>query len=378
MSSEKSKSRMSLKTVMLISAVLTVVLLVVIFHLARVLPGVEVPPISSPEGLAPPEPPIWLPIIVVFVGMLCVAGSMAFVLSYLRSKARGAEEVLERLRRGEFSARLSSGVLDDLGGMTPRFNEMAAEIESLVTRLRIAERSRIEIIQDIGHDLRHPLASIRVLAETLEGRAQELTTAQTAEIRELLHRETLEIEDMLEDLLTLASLEDPKLTLDFGEFELVSEVEEFLERFRTVDSTKQFVLELSSQVDRKFRLITDRRLFFRMLRNAVENARRFAKTKVTIRILSTDSSGGIRMDILDDGAGFSSKAQEWFLRRERHSAIPSLATGRGAGLGLGSFVMRKIADLLKVRLAVENSMTDGKITGGMLILSFQTTENKSV
>ncbi|MBU6376584.1 MAG: hypothetical protein KGQ59_11350 [Bdellovibrionales bacterium] len=387
MSSEKSKVRFSLRSVMLLNTVITLLVLFSIFHGVRVLneregPGSLAPPQSienteaDPEW-TPPEPPIWLPIFVIAGGLVCVAGSMALVLMHLRSKARGAEQILERLRKGEFSARLSTGMLEELGGLTPKFNEMADEIESLVVRLRSSEKNRIELIQDIGHDLRHPLASIRVLAEMLQDKAQNLTLAQTSEIRELLQRESLAIEDMLEDLLTMASLEDPKLKVESDDVNLFPELEEFIDRFKLVEPSKKFVLQITDETLRGFRLRTDRGLFFRMLRNAVENARRFAQTTVTVRVGRSSDRSELAVDVIDDGAGFSSKALEWFLRRERHTAVPGLSTGRGAGLGLGSFVMRKIADLLQVKLGVDNLKEADRIVGGRLRLSVSLSENKS-
>ena len=56
---------------------------------------------------------------------------------------------------------------DELAGLGRSFNEMAATIEADMEKLREAERMRKELIANISHDLRSPLASIRGYLETI-------------------------------------------------------------------------------------------------------------------------------------------------------------------------------------------------------------------
>jgi signal transduction histidine kinase len=253
----------------------------------------------------------------------------------------------------------------NLAEFAPRFNEMASEVEGLITRLRSAERGRIEVVQDIGHDLRHPLGSLRVLAETLATQAGRLSPEQLGEIRKLLARETLEIEGMLEDLVAMASLEDPSLRLQPETLHLDEAFASFAESFRALDSEKTLQLRPS---EKDLALLVDRRLFLRMLRNALENARRFAASEV--RLAWGEDREGIWVEVSDDGPGFSAQAVEWFQREERHGPLGrGEGSGRGAGLGLGSFVMRKIATLLGARIHVSNRPTS-EGGGGRLRVSF--------
>jgi|GEM_PF-2435029 len=370
MSLNEFRRRLDLKTLMLLSTVGSLALLSALFITAQSLYDrqVSAPTLIGSETPTAPPPPPFLPIAILGGASVCVLGSMGLLLAYLRNRARAAHDVLSSLRQGQLSARLSPEAFESFGGFTAKFNEMADEIEGLVTRLRRAEKNRIEIIQDIGHDLRHPLSAIRVLTETLESKASVLTTEQTREIRELLKTEILAIEDMLEDLLTLATLENPKLELHPEEIDLSADIGEFLYGFQTLDPSKKFNWEIASTGVAAIRIRTDRRLFFRMLRNAVENARRFARSKVTLRLGSFGIEGTLLIEVIDDGHGFDSHALEWFRRRERHTAVPQM--GRGAGLGLGSFVIRKIAALLGAELEVDNLTEDGRIAGGRLRIRF--------
>jgi methyl-accepting chemotaxis protein len=113
------------------------------------------------------------------------AGLVAFILallatlivglslfSILTRRLRSLTLAVQGFERGDLGRRAEARGRDELGALGRSFNEMAATIEADVEKLRQAERMRTDLIGNISHDLRTPLASIQGYLETLEiGRA---------------------------------------------------------------------------------------------------------------------------------------------------------------------------------------------------------------
>lgn len=298
----------------------------------------------------PPAPPWQIPALLLPALLLSLLNSYWLLLSYLKTQGRQAAAVLREIRRGNLSARLSNDVLSEVGGFTAEFNSMAEELEALVQRLRQTEKNRTELIQDIGHDIRHPLASIRVALETLDEHSAKLSPEKVAHLHKIVLGQSREIEVMLEDLVTLNALRDG-LSPKFEEFDLGQLCSTICSEMGTLYPAKSFQFEYVGT--EKIYLRTDPKLFGRMLRNALENARRFAKTEVVLRCGEIPGERRVYIEVEDDGAGFSSQALEWFIRTHRQAVMPTHNT-RESGMGIGSFVMRKLAESLGFAIMLGN------------------------
>jgi signal transduction histidine kinase len=337
--------------------VFSVVLFVSILQVAKdFIPHQPPPPLEvsagspAPRPTRPPAPPWQIPAILFPALLLSLLNSYWLLLSYLRAQGKQAAIVLREIRRGNLSARLSNDVLSEVGGFTKEFNAMAEELELLVQRLRQTEKNRTELIQDIGHDIRHPLASIRVALETLDEHSSKLSADKVAHLHKIVLGQSREIEVMLEDLVTLNALRDglsPKLE----EFDLGQLCSTLCSEMGTLYPMKSFQFEFVGSG--KLFLRTDPKLFGRMIRNALENARRFAKSEVVLRCGEIVGDRRVYIEIQDDGEGFSSQALEWFIRTHRQSVMPTHNT-RESGMGIGSFVMRKLAESLGFAILLGN------------------------
>jgi K+-sensing histidine kinase KdpD len=230
------------------------------------------------------------------------------------------------------------------------------------------------MIQDIGHDIRHPLASIRVALETLENQSNKLKPDQVTRLHGIVMKQSREIEVMLEDLVTLNALRDG-IEVQLQDCDLSKICETLCSEMGTLYPSLRFKLEVGPQV--KAVVKTDQKLLGRMLRNALENARRFAREEVVLRVDENTKSKKIFVEVQDDGEGFSSRALEWFARAHPKSVIPSHET-RESGMGIGSFVMRKLADRLEFKIFLSNfKALDGALRGACVRFECSDTSSQS-
>ena len=135
--------------------------------------------------------------------------------------------------------------MDEIGQAMCRFNKMAEEIERLVEHLRSVEKARMALLQELAHDLRTPVASLKNLLATLEKRDQGSDTKVRAELMTLAQKEVDYFARLLEDLLILAQISEPRYAGDRREIQLEELFEDEAESV-AVGTTRPVGAELSS------------------------------------------------------------------------------------------------------------------------------------
>jgi signal transduction histidine kinase len=237
--------------------------------------------------------------VLVFGAMLWIA---ARINRPLRDLTRAAESFQGRQEAAPVAARGPA----DVRRAIEAFNAM----NQRVTRL-LDEKDRM--LGAIGHDLRTPLASIRIRAEGME----------PAEEREAITRTVAEMSDTLEDILVLARTgraREPARLMDLSALvEAVAEDYEMLGADVGVEDSPRLPATVQPNLLR------------RAVRNLIDNAVKYG-TRARVRVLAEGAGAAIEID--DDGPGIPDDQIEAVLRPfERLEASRNRDTG-GAGLGL--------------------------------------------
>jgi signal transduction histidine kinase len=237
--------------------------------------------------------------------------------------ARRLTRRLERLRQrvddlgaGELSARVEVEGKDEVAELARRFNRAADRIERLVEGQR-------RILASASHELRSPLARLRVAVELLAGEARP-------ELRVRASQDIAELDELIGELLLASQLD----TL------------EGLERREPVDLLALLAEEgarAGAEVGgAPARIDGDPRMLRRMLRNLLENARRYGGgTSIEASVAPLDAAGGARVRVADRGPGVPAEERERIF--EPFYRAPGSREGTGGGVGLGLALVRQIA-----------------------------------
>ncbi|MEN0058541.1 MAG: histidine kinase dimerization/phospho-acceptor domain-containing protein, partial [Bdellovibrio sp.] len=142
----------------------------------------------------------------IFVALLV---SLAALFFYLRRKSSEARSVLRRLEQGDLKARFEIQRFDEFGELMLDFNRMAEEIEKLVGRIHATESKRKTLLQEISHDLRTPLTSLKANFETLQNHYDRISPQDRNSLFNVLVSEIDYFKELIEKLMTIASLDEP-------------------------------------------------------------------------------------------------------------------------------------------------------------------------
>ena len=149
----------------------------------------------------------------------------------LLTSVRRLTAAAQKLGHGDLSQRVTVSGRDEIGELTSTFNAMAEGLEN-------AERQRRNMVADVAHELRTPLSNIRGYVEAVRDGVLEAD----AETIESIHRQTMYLSKLVEDLRQLAETEAADFQLDLEPGLLEEVVSRSVEAFRPQAQSKAIEL----------------------------------------------------------------------------------------------------------------------------------------
>lgn len=206
------------------------------------------------------------------------------------------------------------------------------------------ERQRT-FIADASHELKTPLALIRMDAEVL------IRDPAVPDAPELLEHQVAEIErmsELLSELLLLARMDAGKLTVDREAFDLGAVLAESAVRFRT--RATDGGIALGVDVGEPVAARGDRGRTVQVLAALLDNAVRVTPGGGEVNATARRVNGRVEIEVTDTGPGIASQERERVFERFQRAATPGQ---EGGGSGLGLAIARDLARLQGGDLVVE-------------------------
>ena len=265
-----------------------------------------------------------------FFGTLALVALAVALATYpiVRRLTRRLEDLqsgVERWGQGDLGVRVAAQGQDEVAYLAQRFNHAATQIEALVQSRDAVLASQKSLLANASHELRSPLARIRMGLELMG----DGTGDAVAQRRPAIERNLQEL-DMLIDEILLASRLDSK-EADVGTFEPVDLVGLAAEECARVQALLQ---------DPPAHLSVPgvSKLLRRALRNLLENANRHAGGEVQLQL--RQEAGFAVVEVLDKGLGVPADLRERIF--EPFYRLPG-ASEKDGGVGLGLALVKSIA-----------------------------------
>jgi two-component system, OmpR family, phosphate regulon sensor histidine kinase PhoR len=303
---------------------------------------------------------------IVSILALLVAGSAANVPPALPPSTfglalLGGVMLLATLWAATWAARLQVWFVRVMLGMSPTQLALAiarSEAEEQRRRAEHADRSRRDLVLNVSHELRNPLATIRAHVDTLRGDGTaEPEPDDRRRYLEVLNRETDRLSTLVDELLTLASADTGRLELEVGPVnaaEIATQVHDAMAPL----AWRERHIQLLCRSDGAPTVMADRRRLAQVLMNLVRNAITHTPEGGLVAIeVKPLESGPIELSVSDTGAGITAEEkQRVFERFYRTDTSRARSTG---GFGLGLAIAREMVDAMGGRISVESSPGHG-------------------
>jgi two-component system sensor histidine kinase BaeS len=293
--------------------------------------------------------------------ILLVVGSAVASLAIFRPahrRLRDLEQVARAIGDGNLATRAPESGGDEVAALARAFNQMAGDLEARTRAVAQSESMRRQLLADVSHELKTPLAAIRGYAETLAMPEVRLDEDTRRRYLDIVGDETVKLERIVGDLLDLARLEG-------GGFKLTCEPVPVARLFRGVADRherdmleKQVTLE-TSVAEGLEPVWCDPARLEQALQNLVANALRHTPEGGQITLAAEPAGAGVRIVVRDTGSGIPAEHLPHIFDRFYKSDASRTDPQDKSGSGLGLSIVKAIVELHGGRVSASNVPAGG-------------------
>jgi len=260
---------------------------------------------------------------------------------------------IRKFGEGDLSSRIRANSNDDLDEVARVFNSMADTIQRNIEELKGVENLRKELISNISHDLRTPIASIQGYAETLMLKKDNIAPEEHEKYLGVIYKNCESLQDLVTNLFELSKLESDHVVLNREPFSIGELVHDLAAKYRLLSQKKG--VSINTIVSKDTPVVdADVNLIDRVLQNLIDNAIRFCKEGDAINIeVKSPEKGEVDVTISDTGAGIPQDhiphIFERYFRKDE----------RGTSSGLGLAIVKRIIDLHESTIQVKSTVGRG-------------------
>jgi two-component system, OmpR family, sensor kinase len=263
----------------------------------------------------------------------------------LTRRLEAVQAGVQKWGAGDLSFRLPENGRDEVAYLARQFNQSAQQIEALLAQQKSLLASQRSLLANASHELRSPLARIRMGLELLHGTPADGRAALQQEIA----RSISELDQLIEEILLASRLDAQEV--DLGTIEAVDLMALGAEEGARVNAelhagapaattgSNHPDIAVQHPVGMQTYVVHGvSKLLRRALRNLLENARRHARQEVSIHLARDGQQVVLRVQ--DDGPGVPAAYRERLF--EAFFRLPG-ASERDGGVGLGLALVKSIA-----------------------------------
>lgn len=220
---------------------------------------------------------------------------------------------------------------DEIDGLALAFHSMRGRMQQQMTELGRQDALRRELVANVSHDLRTPLASMQGYLETLARMGDSLDREEQKRYLAVAVRQSLKVSRLATQLFELARLEYEEVQPQRELFSIAELVQDIAQKYELTADEQALRLSTHVEADAGF-VLGDIGMIERVISNLLDNAIRHTPERGEVRLKASTTPSGIEICVSDTGEGIAAEDLSGLF--ERGSPLRQMAIQRGGGLGL--------------------------------------------
>ncbi|MDY4028783.1 MAG: HAMP domain-containing sensor histidine kinase [Butyrivibrio crossotus] len=286
--------------------------------------------------------------IAVMIALLLVfSGILVFVIYKLTSPAKDMKEAILSLSDGDKNARIKKQTIKE-------YKDIGDAVNVLLDRLESIDGSRDEFVSNVSHELKTPMTSMKVLADSLlatENAPIEMYKEFMQDIAEEIDREN----EIIGDLLNLVRTDGERAVLNIETVDVNELMEVVLKRLKPIALKNN--IEIIFESMRPVTASIDRVKFIIVLTNIIENAIKYNHPEGWVKITLNADHKFFYVDVSDSGIGIPEECKDQVF--ERFYRVDKARSRETGGTGLGLAITKNIVLLHKGTIKFYSKENEG-------------------
>ena len=288
--------------------------------------------------------------IAVMIALLLVfSGILVFVIYKLTSPAKDMKEAILSLSDGDKNARIKKQTIKE-------YKDIGDAVNVLLDRLESIDGSRDEFVSNVSHELKTPMTSMKVLADSLlatENAPIEMYKEFMQDIAEEIDREN----EIIGDLLNLVRTDGERAVLNIETVDVNELMEVVLKRLKPIAVKNN--IEIIFESMRPVTASIDRVKFIIVLTNIIENAIKYNHSGGQVIVEAYQKEKQVYLSVKDTGNGIPEELKERVF--EPFFRVDKSGSRELGGVGLGLALVNEIVRVHDGRIAIMPNPSGGTI-----------------
>lgn len=246
------------------------------------------------------------------------------------------------------------------------FEDIAASYSGMVAELQTIDESRQEFVSNVSHELKTPITSMKVLADSLVGQ-EELPVELYREFMQDINTELDRMNNIINDLLTIVKSEGPSSTSIVTTVNINEFIEGLLKTLRPIAAERN--IELVYETFRPITAEIDEVKLGMAFNNLIENAIKYNFDDGWVRVTLNADYKYFYLKVADSGVGIPEELQNRIF--ERFYRVDKARSRDTGGTGLGLAITRNAILLHRGAIKVYSKEGQGAVFTVRIPLYFQ-------
>jgi signal transduction histidine kinase len=232
----------------------------------------------------------------------------------------------------------------------------AISLHKTVNRESKLQEQKRNFLLSVTHELKSPLASIKILLQTIQKR--DLTKAQ---ILDFIDKSLLDIErldDMVENMLLASKIDNRSYTFPKAKFNLSVLVDSIVNRLQITkcDCNQQVI---DAEIEPKIEITGDKFALTSVVTNLVENAIKYSSPCDVVAVKLFSKEGSVFLQVADHGIGIADAEKNRIF--DKFYRVGSEDTRNTKGTGLGLYIVKEVLDKHEATIKVKDNRPAGSV-----------------
>ncbi len=277
-----------------------------------------------------------------FLLTLIFAFGLGLILIFFLTKnVRSISRTMRAFADGNYDERVSVSRKDELAVIGETFNSMADTIVKNMEELKQVDTLRRELIANVSHDLRSPMAVINGYIETLVMKEDTLSTEERRKYLDIVFRSSQKLNRLVSDLFELSKLESGQVQIEKEKIAIADEVKRITEEYGVLAEKKNLKINADLSLLDDQVVLGDVKMINRVFQNLLDNAVKFSPKDGEIEIKLASDGKNVLTTVSNTAEGINETKLERLFDRNYQAGTKDSQTG---GIGLGLAIVKKILE----------------------------------